>query len=459
MAAPSMKTLTDNQLTGELGETVVKSKILELGHVFEGRGRLETGIDGTIEFRDPVTRSMTGLTVAVQVKTTKSTKYVGESDDEFEYSVRQQDIDYWKRCSLPVALILYRQEDGSLYWRDVEAGEEGDERRLKFRKDRDRLDSSSIERLAAMAVRRGKDGTFLPSLRVGEQAHLNLMHVGLPSSIFVGESPFASGRDAVPELLRADGHHFDWVIRGRRFLSFRNPEGTPLEAIVDIDTVEEVDTEDVSISDDHDDAVMMIELLRRTMAEQFSDILAFDRKARLFYFKAEERYQQRRYFYRSLRETTSATVVQVYDYKKGKRKGQVNYLRHHAFSPRFQQIGSNWFLSISPTFVFTEDGFRPHRFASDLLAGKKRLDRNGSIRGQMMMFRFLLSGIDLQPHAKFDLFQEAEEVSPVLTFNVVEPVAMEAAVPENAWSETDPNAKRMKVQDDESTQGELGVGV
>ena len=58
-----MKTLTDNQLTGELGETVVKSKILELGHVFEGRGRLETGIDGTIEFRDPATRSMTGLTV------------------------------------------------------------------------------------------------------------------------------------------------------------------------------------------------------------------------------------------------------------------------------------------------------------------------------------------------------------------------------------------------------------
>lgn len=75
VAAIRMKTLTDSQLTGELGETVVKSKILELGHVFEGRGRLETGIDGTIEFRDPSTRSMTGLTVAVQVKTTRSAKY------------------------------------------------------------------------------------------------------------------------------------------------------------------------------------------------------------------------------------------------------------------------------------------------------------------------------------------------------------------------------------------------
>ena len=107
MAAPSLKNLTDIHLTGELGETVVKSKIRELGHVFEGRGRLETGIDGTIEFRDPATCSMNGLTVAVQVKTKRSARYVGENDDKFEYSVRQQDIDYWKRCSLPVALILY----------------------------------------------------------------------------------------------------------------------------------------------------------------------------------------------------------------------------------------------------------------------------------------------------------------------------------------------------------------
>ena len=200
-----MKTVTDNQLNGELGETVVKSKIVELGHVFEGRGRLETGIDGTIEFRDPATRGMTGMTVAVQVKTTRQGRYVGETDDAFEYGMRQQDVDYWRRCSLPVALVLYRQSDGSLYWRDVESSEPGDERRLKFVKERDRLDARSIDRLAAMAVRRGREGAFLPSLRVGEQAHLNLMHIGLPGSIFVGESPFASGRDSVPELLRVDG--------------------------------------------------------------------------------------------------------------------------------------------------------------------------------------------------------------------------------------------------------------
>lgn len=45
--------MTDQQLVGELGEQLVKTRIMQLGHVFEGRGRLETGIDGTIDFRDP----------------------------------------------------------------------------------------------------------------------------------------------------------------------------------------------------------------------------------------------------------------------------------------------------------------------------------------------------------------------------------------------------------------------
>ncbi len=31
------------------------------------------------------------------------------------------------------------------------------------------------------------------------------------------------------------------------------------------------------------------------------------------------------------------------------------------------------------------------RFAPDLVAGKKRFDRNGTVRGQVFMYRFLLS--------------------------------------------------------------------
>lgn len=447
-----MKKVTDNQLNGELGETVVKATVMSLGHVFEGRGRLETGVDGTIEFRDPQTGQMTGKMVAVQVKTTASKLYTAESDAGFEYLMKMADVEYWRQTSLPVVIVLYRQSDQSLYWKSVAATVPGEERRLIFDKAEDKMDAAAMDRLAAVAIEKGRLGAFIPPMRTGEPAHLNLMRIGMPNEIFIADSPFASGRDAVPALLRADGHHFDWVIRGRRFVSFRDPRGTALESIIDVDTVEAVDTELIADSDDHDDEVVMIELLRRTMAEQFGHELTYSNKGRIFYFKAEDRHQPRRYHYRSLREATSAMVVQVYHYKKGKRIGQVHSVRHHGFSPRFERIGSEWFLSISPTFAFTEDGFRPHRFAADLLSGKKRKDRNGSIRGQFFLFRFLLSGAELSPASTLDLFAESdskESGDGVLRFETIEPVVMDAAVPESAWATSDPNAKKMKAEAEE----------
>lgn len=451
-----MKTVTDNQMWGELGEQIVKTHVLGLGHVFEGKSRLETGIDGTIEFRDPATRRMTGKLVAVQVKTREKGTYTAETDTGFEYLLKPADIDYWRQSSLPVVIVLYRKSDGTLFWKDVSTATGSEERRLVFDKSADVLDAAAMDRLAQVAMQKGRLGVHVPPMRTGERAHLNLMHIRMPDEIFVADSPFASGRDAVPALLRADGHHFDWVIRGRRFVSFRDPRGTPLEAIVDLDTVEAIETELIADSDDHDDEVIMIELLRRSMAEQFGDILGYDRKARMFFFKAPDRFQPLRYHYRSLRDVTSATVVQVYLYKKGKRQGQVQSVRHHGFVPRFERIGSEWFLSISPTFAFTEDGFRPHRFASDLLAGKKRRDRNGSIRGQVFLFRFLLSGVELTPEPRLDLFPPASPaVQPVLAFEPVDPVMMELAVPEDAWATSDPNANRMKSDEDAPSLLEL----
>lgn len=443
-----MKVVTDNQRNGELGETLVKAAVLGLGHVFEGRGRLETGIDGTIEFRDPVTRRMLGKTVAVQVKTTAAGKYSREDDAGFEYLLKTADLDYWRDTNLPVIIIVLRLSDQSLFWKDVSAGVPGDERRLMFDKIADKLDAASIDRMAQLSVERGKLGSFVPPMRSGEPAHLNLMRVILPDEIFVAESPFKSGRDAMPALLSQDDRHFDWVIRGRRFVSFRDPIGTGVEKIIDRESLEAVETECVALTDDPEDEVIMIELLRRTMEEQFAGDLAYDKDTRAFHFRSPDPLVPREYRYRSLKEMTSATVVQLYPDRK--KPDRLNNVRHHAFAPRFERIGDDWFVSITPTFYFSENGSRPHRFASTLLAGKKRLDRNGSVRGQVMLWRHFLGDKDTGEDSSPSLFDLEPVNGPgtLLAFEMLEPVMMEVAVPENAWATTDPNAKRMKAEPD-----------
>ncbi len=445
-----MKTVTDNQRNGELGETLVKAAVLKLGHVFEGRGRLETGIDGTIEFRDPATGRMLGKTVAVQVKTTANGAYSREDKTGFEYLLRTADLEYWRNTNLPVVIIVIRLSDQSLYWKDVSVGVPGDERRLKFDKAADKLDAASMDKMAQLSVERGKLGSFVPPMRSGEPAHLNLMRIVLPDEIFVAESPFKSGRDAVPTLLAQHSRIFDWVIRGRRFVSFRDPRGTDVEKIVEPSTIEVVETECMSLTDDHDDEIIVIELLRRTMEEQFAADLAYDKDSRAFHFRPPEPLAPREYRYRSLKEMTSATVVQLYPDRK--RPERINNVRHHAFAPRFERIGDDWYVSITPTFFFSENGSRPHRFASTLLAGKKRLDRNGSVRGQVLLWRHLLAHNDAGEDRSPSLFnlEPADGPEQLLRFEALEPVMMEVAVPEDAWVNTDPNAKRMKAEADVS---------
>jgi hypothetical protein len=448
-AGVAMKTVTDNQRNGELGETLVKAAVLRLGHVFEGRGRLETGVDGTIEFRDPATGKMLGKTVAVQVKTTANGAYAREDANGFDYLLRSADLDYWRTTNLPVVIVVVRLSDQSIYWKDVSTGAPGDERRLRFDKTGDRLDSGSIDRLAQLAVERGKLGSFVPPMRSGEPAHLNLVRILLSDEIFVADSQFKSGRDAVPTLLGQEERYFDWVIRGRRFVSFRDPRGTSLEKIVELDTVEAVETELVSGSDDPDDEVIMIELLRRTVEQQFADDLAYDKDTKAFHFRAPEPLAAREYRYRSLKEMTSATVVQLYPDRK--KPDRLHNVRHHGFAPRFERIGDEWYMSITPTFFFTENGSRPHRFASSLLAGKKRLDRNGSVRGQTLLWRHLLLNNDAGEDRMPSLFnlEPADETRQILKFEALEPVVMDVAVPEDAWVQTDPNAKRMKPENED----------
>ena len=66
------------------------------------------------------------------------------------------------------------------------------------------------------------------------------------------------------------------------------------------------------------------------------------------------------------------------------------YVRHHAATFRFERLADEWFVVTDPTFYFTRNGYQPHPYPEALLAGKKRLEKNAAIRGQVMMWQHLL---------------------------------------------------------------------
>jgi hypothetical protein len=409
--------------------------------IYESRGRLEAGTDGIIELRDPKTGAPLGKLLGVQVKATENGQYIRETDRSFEYLLKPDDLNYWRGYNIPVIIVAWRQSDGSAYWKEVTDCVAGEERRLKFDKNTDVFDPHCADRIGALTVDRTTPGVCLPPLNQGEDAITNLLRIKLPDEIFLASSPFGGGSDAIPELVKHDNTRFDWVIRKRRFVSFFDPRNYATRAIVDLDQVDAVDTKLFALNDDPDDTNDMKDLLRRTVERQTSAQLSYLPKDRLFHFRATRTNKSRSYKYFANVSETSAKVVSAYPNQK-KPKGQ-GYVRHHAASFRFEPLADEWFLIVDPTFYFTQDGFQPHRFPAALLAGKKRLERNAAIRGQVMMWQHLLveSG-----KAEVGLF-ETDKPAPILVFETLPLIQLSQAVPESTWTRTDPRAKEMESRD------------
>lgn len=432
-----LKKLSQGQIIGQRGEHLVADRTLAMGFAYTQADRLETGVDGFLELRDRQTRQTLGKWIGVQVKTTEAGAYVGEDATTFQYLLRAEDLEYWRAANIPVIVVLVRLSDGTMYWKPVDAGSPSEARRLVFDKAADVFDKRAADQIAALCVDRSRLGSYVPPMQSGEPGHLTMVRLLLPERIFVGASLFASGREAARELVGADPHApFDWVVRDRRFFSFRDPRGTALSEIVDEGSVESVETETVALPDELDDEYLFIELLGRTLSAQLDKDLSYDRESRALYFRTHDQNSARTYRYRSLVNETSAEVVSLWR----RRDGAVGSVRHHAFIPRFLRIGDEWYLSITPTFVFTYDGFRPHRNASALISGKKKLEKEGAVRGQFVMWRHLVveSG-----RLKPDLLATGRERAGLLRFEPLDALLMPLAVPEETWRREDPNAATM----------------
>ncbi len=426
------KTITDSQMIGAQGEVFVNERANAMGFMFTPHGTLDAGIDGFLEIRDTETGHATGQLIAVQVKAKTGGLYQRETDSGFEYLMKEDDLAYWRGSNLPVIIVLVDLGRKTAYWKNVDEGEGPDRRRLHIDKVGDVFDTSARDALSDLCVAKSSFGTYFPPSNSGERGHLNMLEVVLPERIFLAASLFKSGRDALVELLEhEDRPPSDWVVRGRQFTSFRDPREGVLSRIVDVGTVEEFSTEEIAFPDSESDEYVFIDLLRRTLGSQFEDVLAFSREQRAFYFLPEPEKIVRAYLYRSLKQQATATVVQKYE-----KNGRVSYVRHHAFEPRFWRIDDQWFLSVTPTFVFTWDGFRPDKFASSRLAGKKQRENNSALVGQFVMWCHLLTGPEeLQSTAS--LFESDMHAEQILGFKRLDSLSLQRAVPDDLWRSTE----------------------
>jgi len=292
----------------------------------------------------------------------------------------------------------------------------------------DILNRDAADSIAQLTVPKTGHGYYVPPLGDGEEALVNMFPISLPPEIYVCSTPYDS-QQAIAILFDDDeGPRFDWVIKGRTFWSFHDPRIECTRHIIDEDQVDVIDAAMIAMHEDIDEQNNFSFFLRQLLRHQFRNDLGWDKQRKVFYFLAEGADQGRIFRYRSTTNRTEADVVNVV--KDKKERDRTSYVRHHAFEARFELMLDQWFLIITPTYHFTTNGFIPHSYPSALLAGKKRLDNNASLRGQVIMWHRFLSGSE---DGADDFFSSSEEYCKVLTFGEPPSVALPTTVPEKAW--------------------------
>jgi Domain of unknown function (DUF4365) len=140
--AADLKIIPDDLVTGSSGETLVAARAQAMGFLFHPPGRLEGGLDGIIELRDPKTKGLTSDLIGVQSKATDN-GFKNDDGRTFTFNVDAKDLNYWLKLPMPVILVLSRPATNEAYYVVIEEyfadAETRAKRRVTFDKTRDRF--------------------------------------------------------------------------------------------------------------------------------------------------------------------------------------------------------------------------------------------------------------------------------------------------------------------------------
>lgn len=260
-----------------------------------------------------------------------------------------------------------------------------------------------------------------------EWLYSNLIKVTFPEEIGVADTQHRVPATVWGALRQAGGDVGpEWLLVGKRLLSFRDLRTPPWDLVCDGRTARRVPTSEWAGSDDHDRTREFVRLLNHCLRALGDSLgLRYSRQLECFYFPPTPNLKPRNLTYRSFQRETDRDVFTV-AYRKND-PDAVWYCRHIAFLGAFQRYAGEWYLEVTPTYVFTSDGVHLSRSHADLLAGIKRFEGNAAVAGQVVMWGDFLA-------RKGDLFRPEYEY---LRLGKVERFEVGRGIDDAAWQAQD----------------------
>lgn len=394
-------------------------------------GGIEVGIDGFIELFDRNSGEALGKTLAVQSKVKKD--LANETVDSFDYYCDERDLMYWLQGNMPVLLIVSRPENNEAYWVSVKDyfadADRRKGRKVRFSKSEDRFDVNAFGAL----LRLGRDenaGLYLGPIPCDETLYSNLLPVeSFPKRIWIARTEYKRPQELFP-ILNDCGRRIggDWLMHEQSIVSFQDLRKDPWSTICDPGACEDFDTWEWAYTRDDDRRRNFVDLLNRTLKDQLYPDIQFWPKFGCFAFSGKLETAPIKKRYRSLQQQSDLTVVSKYS-NTNKKDQTFTWLRHLAFRGQFRLFEDQWYLEITPTYVFTWDGERVYHFHEKSLSGIKRVEGNRAVLYSVLIWAETLARSD-------DLFRSSAKIQ----FGELLTESLPLGIDDGGWLSADPEA-------------------
>lgn len=445
------KKITDAQILGELGVSLIKTRLLQMGFTWHPTNApLEAGIDGWIELRDQATGIVANCWLPVQSRARSVLER--ESDDSVSYTCNLTDLEYWMTGNAPVILVVSKPHSDEAWWVSIKDYFRNKDfrrdRRITFDRKQSRFDGDAAEQLKALGQQAGSGAYFTP-VRKQELLVSNLLQVNRwATTIYYAETAI---RD--PEELRNALKEFiewpprEWFLKDGRIYSFHNLADPPWCQVCDSSTITDVSSDEWAFSSSHDSQRMFVRLLNQCLREIVGRwSMGYSSEVDCYQFKPTKDLRARKISYKSQKRRTSRLVFRAYLSKT--MTDCIAYYRHDGFSHQFRRYGGKWFLEISPTYVFTTDGKIPDPYREERLAKIKSIEGDAAVAGRVLMFADILRD-------RRTLFHEPYAM---LTFGDLETAISDVSINDEAWSSIGGNEVQSDAVPDEPAAHKIRQG-
>ena len=413
------KTTPQGQI-GERGVSIVRKLVTDMGFYWHDR-RIDFGVDGVIELIEPESLVATGMTIDVQIKTTRD-RLPSESDDTFAITCDDQDLTYWLRSGQPMILVFVHLASETAWFKDLNGWFNDQsrrrERRIVFQKKRDRFTASAQSRLVEIGT---PHGYVAPRIARPERLVSNLLPVDrFAPEIFSVETDCRERGDAWDLMRKRESFESGFLLSKGRIYSFQRLDEGPLAPLAK-GRISTIRTDEWATSADSDVVRRFVALLNFTLRSMHHPDIAWHPQKKYTYFTAPRDRRDRRI--KHTPRGKGRTVFSTYTTADGER---VKYCRHLAADLRFRRYGDSWFLEIDPTYHYTRDGTIDSLFTSDLVKGMKQRERNPAVRDLVRTWAAFLRGED----------SLLESPDPRIMFGRLVELTVDVGIDERAWKET-----------------------